>query len=75
MFHWLKHVHATKDGFLMSSSKDSNLIGPVSSPDGCPLAAKRKNALLGGHRANYVLYDMWFTKPTQLIEATNVGLD
>ena len=79
------------NGCLLSSSKESNLIGPVSIPDGRSLAAKRremaqrkgtdvmidliKTALLGGHRADYVLFDTWFSNPAQLIAVKNVGLD
>ena len=79
------------NGCLLSSSKESNLTGPVGIPDGRSLAAKRremaqrkgtdvmidliKTALLGGHRADYVLFDTWFSNPAQLIAVKNVGLD
>ena len=68
---------------LLASSKESSLIGPVSEFDGHSLAAKRrkmaqskgtdviidliKTARNAGHRADYVLFDTWFSNPAQLI--------
>lgn len=79
------------NGCLLSSSKETNLIGPVIRPDGRSLAAKRrelaqmkgtdamielmKTALLGGHHADYVLFDTWFSNPAQLIAVKKIGLD
>lgn len=76
---------------LLASSKESNLIGPVSEFDGRSLAAKRrkmaqskgtdvmidliKTARNAGHRADYVLFDTWFSNPAQLIAVKNLGLD
>jgi len=76
---------------LLASSKESNLIGPVTHFDGRSLAAKRrklaqmkgpdvmiellKSALSAGHTADYVLFDTWFSNPTQLIAVKNLGLD
>ena len=76
---------------LLASSKESNLIGPVSSCDGRSLAAKRRKlaqmkgtdvmiellqaALNAGHKADYVLFDTWFSNPAQLVAVKNIGLD
>ena len=76
---------------LLASSKASNLIGPAVNLDGRSLAAKRrklaqmkgtdvmiellKNAQSAGHRANYVLFDTWFSSPAQIIAVKNLGLD
>ena len=76
---------------LLASSKESNLIGPVDSFDGRSLAAKRrklaqmkgtevmiellKTAQAAGHRADYVLFDTWFSNPAQLIAVKALGLD
>lgn len=76
---------------LLASSKESNLIGPVEKYDGRSLAAKRrklaqtkgtdvmiellKNAQSADHYADYVLFDTWFSSPSQLIAMKNLGLD
>ena len=76
---------------LLASSKESNLIGPVEQFDGRSLAAKRRklaqmkgtdvmiellrNALSAGHTADYVLFDTWFSSPSQLIAVKSLGLD
>lgn len=76
---------------LLASSKESNLIGPVDSFDGRSLAAKRrklarmkgtdvmiellKSAQSAGHRADYVLFDTWFSSPAQLTAVKNLELD
>lgn len=76
---------------LLASSKETNLIGPVSDFDGRSLAAKRrklaqmkgtevmieliKRALSAGHTADYVLFDTWFSSPAQLVAVKNLGLD
>ena len=76
---------------LLTSSKESNLIGPVEQFDGRSLAAKRRklaqtkgtdvmiellqSALSAGHAADYVLFDTWFSSPAQLIAVKNLGLD
>ena len=76
---------------LLASSKESNLIGPVSCCDGRSLAAKRRKlaqmkgtdvmiellqaALNAGHKADYVLFDTWFSNPAQLVAVKNIGLD
>lgn len=76
---------------LLASSKESNLIGPVKEYDGRSLAARRRKlaqtkgtnvmiellrtALSAGHRADYVLFDTWFSTPAQLVAVKNLGLD
>ena len=76
---------------LLASPKDKNLIGPTEHLDGRSLAAKRRtlartkgpevmisllrSALKAGHRADYVLFDTWFSNPAQLIAVKNIGLD
>ena len=76
---------------LLATSKESNLIGPVESFDGRSLAAKRrklaqmkgtnvmiellKTAQAAGHRADYVLFDTWFSSPAQLLAVKEIGLD
>ena len=34
-----------------------------------------KTALNAGHKADYVLYDSWFSNPAQLVAVKNLGLD
>ena len=79
------------NGCLLASSKESNLIGHVDQFDGRSLAAKRrklarekgtdvmiellKNALSAGHTADYVLFDTWFSNPSQLLAVKSMGLD
>ena len=76
---------------LLASSKERNLIGPVNNYDGRSLAAKRrklaqmkgtdvmiellKTAQTAGHRADYVLFDTWFSSPAQLLSVKELGLD
>lgn len=76
---------------LLASSKESNLIGPVSDFDGRSLAARRrklaqmkrtdvmiellKKARSAGHKADYVLFDTWFANPAQLLAVKAIGLD
>ena len=76
---------------LLASSKERNIIGPKLSFDGRSLASRRraiaqmkgpdamiellKNAQSAGHQADYVLFDTWFSTPSQLIAIKNLGLD
>ena len=76
---------------LLASSKSSNLIGPQQSYDGRSLAGQRrklaqmkgtsvmiellKTAQHAGYKADYVLYDSWFSNPAQLVAVKNLGLD
>lgn len=76
---------------LLASSKERNIIDPKFSFDGRSLASRRttiaqmkgpdamiellKNAQSAGHQADYVLFDTWFSTPSQLIAIKNLGLD
>ena len=76
---------------LLASSKASNLIGPATCYDGRSIAAKRrklaqmkgtdvmiellKSAQAAVHHADYVLFDTWFSSPTQIIAVKKLGLD
>ena len=76
---------------LLASSKDSNLIGPAEPYDRRTLAARRrtlarmkgpdvmiellKSAQNAGHKADYVLFDTWFSSPSQLVRVKDLGLD
>lgn len=76
---------------LLASSKDSNLIHPAEQFDGRSLASKRRalartkgtkvmielldTAQKAGHKADYVLFDTWFSGPAQLIAVKELGLD
>ena len=76
---------------LLASSKTSNLIGPQQHYDGRSLAGQRrklarmkgtsvmvellKTTLNAGYKADYVLYDSWFSNPAQLVAVKNLGLD
>ena len=76
---------------LLASSKTSNLIGPQQHHDGRSLAGQRrklaqmkgtsvmvellKTALNAGYKADYVLYESWFSNPAQLVAVKNLGLD
>ena len=60
-------------------------------PDGRSLAAARrklaqtkgtevmldllKEAVKAGHKADYVLFDSWFSSPAQLLDVKNLGFD
>lgn len=72
---------------LLASSKESNIIGPVNSF----IAGKRRilaqkratDAMLdlldtadsAGLSADYVLFDSWFSNPTQLLDIKSRGMD
>ena len=76
---------------LLSSTQDKNVIGPEESFDGRSLAGQRRRlartkgtkamielirkALSAGIRADYVLFDTWFSSPAQLIDIKQLGLD
>ena len=76
---------------LLASSKEKNVIGPTKHCDGRSLAAKRRKqarmkgtdvmiellqtAKNAGHKADYVLFDTWFSNPAQLIAVKGLGLD
>ena len=76
---------------LLSSTQDKNILGPEESFDGRSLAGKRRklsrtkgtkamlelisSALSAGINADYVLFDTWFSSPSQLIDIKNLGLN
>lgn len=76
---------------LLASSKESNIIGPVNSFDKRTIAGKRRilaqkratDAMLdlldtadsAGLSADYVLFDSWFSNPTQLLDIKSRGMD
>ena len=76
---------------LLASSKESNLIGPVNNFDNRSLAARRrklaqmkgtdvmiellKSAQSSDHRADYVLFDTWFSSPAQLVAVKSLGIN
>ena len=69
---------------LLASAKDTNIIGPVKNFDNRTLAGKRRKlaqakapeammtlldtALSAGLKADYVLFDSWFSNPAQVID-------
>lgn len=78
------------NGCLLSSTNE-NVLGPETETDKRSLAGKRralskmkgtkamieliKIALANGHKADYVLFDTWFSSPAQLIDIKSLGLD
>ncbi len=76
---------------LLSSAQDKSVLGPVKSFDGRSLAGQRRRlsrmkgtkamieliskALSTGIKADYVLFDTWFSSPAQLLEIKKLGLD
>lgn len=76
---------------LVASSKELNIIGPVKNFDKRTIAGKRRSlaqmkvvdsmlasldtAMSSGISADYVLYDSWFSNPSQIISIKNKGLD
>ena len=76
---------------LLSSTQDKNVLGTVKSFDGRSLAGQRRRlsrmkgtkamieliskALSTGIKADYVLFDTWFSSPAQLLEIKKLGLD
>ena len=76
---------------LLSSTQDKNVLGPEKSFDGRSLAGQRRKlsrtkgtkamlelirkALSVGIKAEYVLFDTWFSSPAQLIDIRKFGLN
>lgn len=76
---------------LLASSKKSNQYCEERTFDGRSIAAKRrklaqmkgteamiellKTAMSAGHKADYVLFDSWFSTPSQLLEIKTLGFD
>ncbi len=75
---------------LLASAKEKNVLGPRGTMDRRSLAGKRrflacqkattvmvellKAALEAGHKAEYVLFDSWFSNPQQIREVMHLGL-
>ena len=76
---------------LLSSTQDKNVLGPEKTFDGRSLAGQRRTlskmkgtkamielisrALSAGIKADYVLFDTWFSSPAQLLDIKKLGLD
>ena len=76
---------------LLASSKESNVIGPTKAFDKRTIAGKRRKlaqtkapeammTLLGtattaGLSADYVLFDSWFSNPSQITDIKSKGMD
>lgn len=76
---------------LLSSTQDKNVLGPEEYFDGRSLAGQRRKlsrmkgtmamieliskALSAGVKADYVLFDTWFSSPAQLIDIKELGLN
>lgn len=76
---------------LLSSTQDKNVVGPEEKFDGRSLAGQRRKlartkgtkamlelirkAMAEGIKADYVLFDTWFSSPAQLIDIRRLGLD
>lgn len=76
---------------LLASAKKHNIIGAQNEYDGRSLAGRRRklaqmkgtDAMLelirsdqsAGHKADYVLFDSWFSCPAQLVAVKDLGLD
>lgn len=76
---------------LLSSTQEKNVLGPEEQFDGRSLAGRRRKlaktkgtkamieliskALSAGIKAEYVLFDTWFSSPAQLIHIKKLGLD
>jgi len=76
---------------LLSSTKKENLLGPEEQFDGRSLAGQRRKlartkgtnammellrkALSAGIRADYVLFDTWFSSPAQLLDIKALDLN
>ena len=76
---------------LLASSKKENILGVQKEYDGRSLAGRRRKlaqmkgtdamlellrtAQVAGHKADYVLFDSWFSNPAQLVAIKHLGLD
>ena len=76
---------------LLSSTQDKNVLGQEKTFDGRSLADQRRTlskmkgtkamielisrALSDGIKADYVLFDTWFSSPAQLLDIKKLGLD
>ena len=76
---------------LLASAKDTNIIGPVKTFDNRTLAGKRRKlaqtkapealmtlldtAISAGLKADYILFDSWFSNPAQVTDIHSRGMD
>ena len=76
---------------LLASAKEANIIGPVKNFDNRTIAGKRRKlaqtkapeammalldtALSAGLKADYVLFDSWFSNPAQITAIHSKGMD
>lgn len=76
---------------LQASAKEENVLGPHGNVDKITLAGKRRfmacskstdvmvellrTALSSGHRAKYVLFDSWFSNPSQISAIKDLGMN
>ena len=76
---------------LLASAKDTNIIGPVKTFDNKTLAGKRRKlaqtkapealmtlldtAISAGLKADYILFDSWFSNPAQVTDIHSRGMD
>ena len=76
---------------LLASAKDTNIIGPVKDFDNRTIAGKRRKlaqtkapeammtlldtAISAGLKADYVLFDSWFSNPAQITAIHSKGMD
>ena len=76
---------------LLASAKDTNIIGPVKTFDNRTVAGKRRKlvqtkapeammtlldtALSAGMKAEYVLFDSWFSNPAQVTDIHSKGMN
>ena len=76
---------------LLASAKDTNIIGPVKTFDNRTVAGKRRKlaqtkapeammtlldtALSAGMKAEYVLFDSWFSNPAQVTDIHSKGVN
>ena len=76
---------------LLASAKDTNIIGPVKTFDNRTVAVKRRKlaqtkapeammtlldtALSAGMKAEYVLFDSWFSNPAQVTDIHSKGMN
>ena len=79
------------DSCLLASTKDTNIIDPVKTFDNRTVAGKRRKlaqtkapeammtlldtALSAGMKADYVLFDSWFSNPAQVTDIHSKGMD
>lgn len=85
------HTFLPVNSCLLASSKESNIIGPVNSYDKRTIAGKRRilaqkkatdamldlldNADSAGLSADYVLFDSWFSNPSQILAIKSREMD